>query len=178
MALEVEDGTGKPDADSYLSVTDASTLIGERHGTAAKATWDALADNVKEAALREATLYVDGTYGPRFIGYRRFGLQALEWPRVDAAVGDAYDGAWIPWDSVPDKVLLATAMLAYKARSGPLSVDSSDARVTQSESVEVGPISISTSYESGSSTTDRFREVTTVLRSLTGSSVNVPVVLA
>lgn len=80
MALEVEDGTGKSNAESYESVSNADTY----HAARGRADWAGLAEAVKEQALRRATDYIDMRFGPRFRGDRLSAEQALQWPRLSA----------------------------------------------------------------------------------------------
>ena len=51
MSLVVEDGTGKADAESYISVADADTYHSNRGNT----DWAALTTTEKEQLLRGAT---------------------------------------------------------------------------------------------------------------------------
>ena len=81
MALIVEDGTGLPDADSYVSVADAdiyATAMGHFAWLDAAVTNDQ-----KEVALRRATQYIDSEY--TFRGSILDPDQALEWPREEYA---------------------------------------------------------------------------------------------
>ena len=108
MAIVVEDGTGKADAESYVSVEDAeqyASLYGhEDFGAAAEAD--------QEAALRRATRAIDALYGSRFPGARLNGrAQALQWPRSDAY--DA-DGEEIASDEIPTEVVSATVEFAIR----------------------------------------------------------------
>jgi hypothetical protein len=66
MTLTVEDGTGKADAESYISVADADTYFTARNN----ATWAALSTSDKEAALRKATDYMLQAYRVRWAGMR------------------------------------------------------------------------------------------------------------
>lgn len=77
MALVVEDGTGKADANSYVSRTDADTLLSFH---ASQAKWAALSDADKEAALQRATEYLDLKF--RWYGQALYQIQALQWPRT------------------------------------------------------------------------------------------------
>ena len=77
MALIVEDGTGLLTAESYISVVDFQT-----RATAEGFVYTSYSDTLIEQALRRATIYLDGKYRLRFIGYRTHNRsQALEWPR-------------------------------------------------------------------------------------------------
>lgn len=79
MALIVEDGTGRPDANSYASVAaadawNASQLDG--------ASWDMLDVSDKERALITATDVIDSSLD--WDGEPAEAFQALQWPRVGA----------------------------------------------------------------------------------------------
>lgn len=132
MALVVEDGTGKADAESYISVADADTYFAAR----GNATWAAIATSaLKEAALRAATDYMEGRYGSLWKGERVDAVQALSWPRADVIVhGFALDA-----DVVPTPVARACAELAVRASADELLADQGS-QVTQET---VGPISVS-----------------------------------
>lgn len=93
MSLTVEDGTGRPNADSYVSVDDATAYHAARGNTG----WATAGSSdggqspasfaAQEAALRRATTFIDATYRGRFPGYPLKGrAQALEWPRSGAYV--------------------------------------------------------------------------------------------
>ena len=71
MPLIVEDGSGLANADSYVSVADCQAYAAD-HGLAFAGEAAAL------AALRNATLYLDGEY--TYCGERATDIQALEWP--------------------------------------------------------------------------------------------------
>jgi len=85
MAIVVEDGTGKSDAVSYVTVAYADAYHLARGNT----SWTG-ADEVKEAALIRATDYLDGKYSTRWPGTRESTTQALDWPRVNAYDVDNY----------------------------------------------------------------------------------------
>lgn len=77
MALVVETGTGVIGADSYASVAEADAYWAGRSGADA-AAWAAALLPAKEAALRDASLFIDvyhlSGYGPLVDG------QGLAWP--------------------------------------------------------------------------------------------------
>jgi hypothetical protein len=132
MALIVEDGNSRVDADAYVSV-DGFKLHCANWG------YDIAAfDDTKiEQAIRRATLYVDGH---RFKGTRAAAGQALEFPRENLVDWSGHAVA-----GVPRNVMAATAELAFKGLSGPLDKDEDRGGMVASKSV--GPISIS--YEAG-----------------------------
>ncbi|MGO4326739.1 DnaT-like ssDNA-binding protein [Cupriavidus sp. 2TAF22] len=116
MAIVVEDGTGKPDANSYVSVAEADAYHADRGNTAwASAT-------AKEAKLINATAYADSMY--RFQGQAAGTTQALEWPRAGVT-------------GIPKRVKDAVCELALRALAGPLAADVKPDQVTETT---VGPI--------------------------------------
>lgn len=142
MALIVEDGTGKADAESYISVTDADTYFSNR----GNATWAALTNTVKEQLLRKGTDYMVQVYRLRWKGTRVSATQALDFPRnfmeredYEASSINGYQmlggNYYYPSDDVPIEIAHACAELAYKANSGDLSPDLS--RSTIREKVDV-----------------------------------------
>lgn len=79
MALVVEDGTGKDNADSYISRANADTYFTDR---ASPSDWTDLTDDQKDSALRYGTRYVDDNYS--FVGVITKDAQTLSWPRYRA----------------------------------------------------------------------------------------------
>lgn len=79
MTLIVEDGTGLPNAESYVSEATFKAYA-DAHGF----NYSSFSDTQIEQAARRATQFID-SYRFRFPGYRtNRRLQALEWPRIGA----------------------------------------------------------------------------------------------
>lgn len=128
MALIVEDGTGRSDAESYVSVAEADTYFSNRGYT----LWATLLEAEKEQALRRSTDYIGEVYRLRWNGSRVNGTQALDWPRA-FVLRDDYEYAglngsqfiggqfYFPSDEVPKQVKDACCYLAFKASQGDLS---------------------------------------------------------
>jgi hypothetical protein len=80
---------------SYVSVSDANTYWLDRNNS----VWSSLTTAKKEAALIEATQYLDANYS--FIGTQDI-LRTLAWPRFDVYItkgnlaGVSYDATTIP----------------------------------------------------------------------------------
>lgn len=152
MALIVEDGSGRADSESYISVADATT----RHANLGNAAWAAAAsDTVREQALRNATRYMVQAYRQRWVGNRVKvnPPQALDWPRYGVEV----DGFPVHYDIVPADIANACADLALKALAGELAPD-----LTQLVTREkVGPIE--TDYSHGSPQFKRYRAIDMML---------------
>ena len=150
MALEVEDGTGKSTAESYISVADASSYHTARGNTA----WAALAtDALREAALRRATDYMRQAYRSRWQGYKVNEDQALDWPRYDVEV----EGYAIDSDIVPTEIKNACAELALRASAADLNPD-----LTQGVAREkVGQIEVE--YDKASPQFTRYKAIDAIL---------------
>ena len=133
MSLVVEDGTGLPTAESYLSVADLDTYVSNRGLTNAAATTPA-----KEAALRNATTFIDSF--ARYKGVRYSETQGLEFPRTGLTDWSGYTVS-----GIPNRLKNACAELAVKAASESLYTDADRGGMVKSESV--GPIS--TTYMDG-----------------------------
>lgn len=128
MALIVETGAGIANAESYISVADATT----RHANNGMTNWATLSTTEMEAALRRATVYMEQAFRERWRGRRSYFTQALSWPRWGVIV----DGFPIYATVVPPEVAAACADLALKAAAGDLNADLTTRVVTK----KVGPI--------------------------------------
>ena len=79
MVLVKEDGTGKPDSNTYALVADADAFHeGHLYATA----WTGASTPNKEKALVLATRLIDASY--QFNGGKTKSTQALQWPREGA----------------------------------------------------------------------------------------------
>jgi hypothetical protein len=86
ITLVVEDGTGKTDANTYVSRADATShLEGHLYATG----WTGATDANKDAALAMATRIIDA--GMNFNGAKTEQAQALQWPRYQCINSDAGD---------------------------------------------------------------------------------------
>ena len=160
MALIAEDGTGKPDAESYCTLAAATAY----HAAMGNGAWAALAsDDLREQALRRATAYMLQTYRLSWAGYRVSTTQALDWPRYDVPQLDTWDGAgadYYPSNVVPVEVRNACAELALRAAAGPLLADEGREVIEQT----VGPIT--TKYARGAGDAKRYTAVDAMLKGL------------
>lgn len=153
MSLIIEDGSGKSDAESFISVVDASTYFTARGNT----TWDALDTGeetaAREAVLRKATDYMTAVYRDRWEGVRYTEDQALCWPRA----GVVRDSWSVDIDEIPTEVKHVCAELALKSASAALNPDLKQGKV----SVTVGPIK--TEYDKNSPQYTRYKFVDNLL---------------
>lgn len=160
MALIVEDGSGRTDSESYISVANATA----RHAAFGNTAWAALAtDALREAALRNATAYMQQAYRSRWTGLKLTAAQALDWPRYGVVV-DGYD---VASDIVPTEIANACADLALKASAGELNADLERAVIRE----KVGPLEIE--YSAHSPQQIRYRAIDQMLSPyLSGSSAS------
>jgi hypothetical protein len=165
MSLNVEDGTGLSTSESYASVSDADTRLGNLGMT----IWSPLQTSEKEAALRRATNYLEQAYRESWKGLRLHKDQALSWPRWDVLVDN------FPTDpnSVPPEVKNACIDLALKAAAGDLNADLTRGVITK----KIGPIE--TQYDRYSPQSVRYPSIDQQLRPfLRGSGANAMLVRA
>lgn len=133
MALIVEDGSGLANAESYLSVVDATA---HHLKMGSKEAWGAVGNEAtKEALLRQGANYLRDRYLGQWLGEATVSAQRLDWPRAGAT---SRTGASIASNVVPEEVKAACAELALKAASTSLMPDA-----TQTVKREkVGPIEV------------------------------------
>ena len=160
--MTVDATLGGTDSDSYVSNADADSYWVDRNNT----TWSSANNAERDAALREATLYMDGKYS--WVGSLKATDQSLNWPRVNA-----YDvqGREVS-DIIPVKVEQACSELALQALAGTL-VDPSADRGGRTKKEKVGEIEVE--YFSDSSTQKLYAFVDMILSSVTinsGSTIN------
>lgn len=161
MSLIVEDGTGRSDAESYLSVADADTYHAA-HG--APAAWTGASTGTKETALRTATDYLDSVYAEKWRGQPNLGTQRLAWPRYGVTI----DGWWQDYSVIPRALKEATAELALRniTETTGIMPDVSEPGTIASESVGLGSLSKSTSYMGGKRQWKLFRRVEALVAKL------------
>jgi hypothetical protein len=158
VALTIEDGSGKVDANSYASIADADAYLSQRGMT----LWANLSDTEKSQSLIRACDYMQQVYRERWNGTRTSTTQALDWPRYLVPVKDAPGTLTIYYANniVPIEVQVACIALALKAAAGDLAPDIQPP--TTSESVG----SISVSYSPGARQTVRYQAIDHMLAPL------------
>jgi hypothetical protein len=158
MALIVEDGTAKSDAQVYCSVEYADAW----HSARGITLWATLSLPEKEAALVRAAHYMQQAYRLRWVGQRKTVTQSMDWPRynvprADGPVAYGYGPAYYADNVVPIEVQQANAEMAFKAASGDLAADI--AQIVKREKVDV----IEVEYMDGSTPIVRYRAVDNLL---------------
>jgi hypothetical protein len=130
----VEDGSGVPNANSYVSLEEADDIASLNLHTAN--AWAALTSPQKQSLL----IYVTGALDARtqWGGSRSSPHQGLEWPRQ--GVQDRYGNA-LSASAVPYNLRWAVVELAkYNIDADRLSVERTDSVVSE---LQVGPIKLS-----------------------------------
>lgn len=155
MALTVENGAGKPDAESYASVTEADDYVDMWSGDQA---WTDASTTDKERALRKGTRFVD-TH--RFLGHRLTDAQALDWPRDEVGI---VDGQYVHPGTIPTPVKEATFEAALRDVRGETLFPDHDGGTIESESSQVGEVSQSKTYATPRRPVRTFEAVMQLLR--------------
>lgn len=125
MAIIVEDGSGKIDANSYVTVTEAREYAIARGVT--------LPDDDKvEAYLTIAMDYLETL---KYRGRRSYPdhPQALSWPRANVQV----DCTYLPSDKIPRQITSAQKQLVVEQAAGRSLMPSSDGTVVKRKKVDV-----------------------------------------
>lgn len=118
--------------DSYVSVDEADVYWENHNNT----VWPAASDENKEKALRDATIYIDGIYEGRWVGFHPGGSsQILAWPR-----NGAVDSEGRSVSGIPQRVEEATSRLALEALAEFLT--KAEDRGGRIESAKVGALEV------------------------------------
>lgn len=164
MALIVEDGTGKSDANSYISVDEANSYHSGRGNT----LWETLSTTEKEQAIVRSVDYMIQVYRLKWDGTRNTTVQALDFPRSFVEIKDHQyqtvngyaiigGNTFYPNDEVPQEVKNACAELAFKAASGELAEDLTQGVIR--EKVDV----LEVEYDKNSPQYKRYRAIDNLL---------------
>lgn len=138
MALVVEDGTGKTDADAFVSVAGFEAWADKRGHAHSDYT-----EAQKEQAIRRATEFMSTAW--RWKGYPTKGrnadggAQAQAWPRAFAI--DKY-GVSVRSDVVPVEVINATCEVTRRELASPGAMTPDTTPSERRKSVGVGPLRV------------------------------------
>lgn len=168
MALEVEDGTGKANADAYVDAAYVDAYVAKFLG--GNAAWDGASEAAKEAAIVRFTQYLDLVYRQDFRGVKRTDEQSREWPRSFVY---ADSGRLLSDTLIPEPLKHASAEGAVRALVTTELIPDLDpsSQGIKSESVAVDTIKESIEYVGTKPTTTIYRKLTAVLsKVLNGTS--------
>lgn len=165
MPLIVEDGTGLPAAESYISLDSLKAYAAGRGVDISGFT-----DEQNESALRRATTYIDGKYRKQlqsgrwvslFSGEKKNGRgQALEWPRSGA---EDYEGFPISDSTVPVEVKNATAEAGYREALNPDSLSPDFVSASMVKREKVGPLETEFAVSVGADAAGSVRPVISII---------------
>ncbi|ASN67306.1 hypothetical protein 10AX3_7 [uncultured Caudovirales phage] len=165
MPLIVEDGTGLPAAESYISLDSLKAYAAGRGVDISGVT-----DEQNESALRRATTYIDGKYRKHlqsgrwaslFSGEKKNGRgQALEWPRSGA---EDYEGLPISDSTVPIEVKNATAEAGYREALNPGSLSPDFVSASMVKREKVGPLETEFAVSVGADAAGSVRPVISII---------------
>lgn len=158
MALVVEDGTGKANADALISVVDATAYhAGRGNAEWASETYD---DDDRERAIRRATAFLSNSF--TWAGIRsKNRKQALAWPR--SGVVDQ-EGNGIKADEIPIEIADACAEIALRelVSPGAMNPDFTASDLVKREKIGA----IETEYALSNTSADAQRPVLLVVRDM------------
>lgn len=166
MALVVEDGTGVSNADAYAAIATVDAYATARALTAWTGT-----TAVKEAAIKEATVYLDTSYAWK--GAIESETQALAWPREGVIDKEGREVT-----GLPQRVIDACCELAVMKITAALVTSRSEAEV---QSMTAGAVSITYARGNRVSEGERFAWVDRLLTGLHGGRAgggNIPLLKA
>ena len=166
LTLIVEDGTGKPDANSYASVADADAYY---DGHLYASAWTAATTGNKEKALVFATRLIDSQF--QFNGWKAHDEQALQWPRERCQDPDRgfpvtilllAIGAYVESNIVPKAVVDATCEMARELLIADRTAAAPGEGIDYKRTADSNATSDGTNYSSeSSSTTTRYDKADT-----------------
>lgn len=149
MALVIEDGSGKTNSQSYVTVAEVQAYA---------ALYGLSPSGASEADIMKAMRYLEGAFYDRWVGLKKTEEQALSWPRAYAA---RRDGWTIRESEIPKEVKDAVCILALRSRDSENLLPD----ITRSDSVieeQIGPIRVK--YADNARVTTLYRDVEIVIK--------------
>lgn len=151
VTFNVEDGTCVSDANSYISLEEASQYQKNKN----RSEWLALSDEEKMVSLIKATQYVDKLY--TWKGVRKFESQVLSFPRVNVNRTDWLYLEGFPVRDIPRQIkdaVCEASFYAYKANAELFTVHEAEgAGVKRDKKVVSGAVEKEIEYFSNSEVT-------------------------
>lgn len=140
MAFVVEDGTGLANATAYIDGAFATTY----HADRGNSSWASASLSSRQAAIINATSYIDIRFGQDFIGIRKKDTQALEWPRFAREQDTLFETSITQnINTIPNKLKQACAeyaLIAISATIAPNPEYEDTNRLVTFKKEVVGPI--------------------------------------
>lgn len=141
--FEVEDGTGKTNATTYIGVDNADQLADD-YGL----TWPSgYAIIQKERALNVGSRYLDTRYDGQWKGYRNSADQSMAWPRDGVTDTDGWD---IDSDEIPEKLKQSAVEVAvYFADTGSTFPSLDDGGTLKKKKIKIDVLEIEKEFLAG-----------------------------
>lgn len=159
--LVVEDGTGKADANAYVSLSDCADYCAARG-----LSFPSSPSEPGEQAIIRATAAIDAKYRARFPGSKLNGrAQALQWPRTGAYDADDEE---ISSDEIPIEIVMATCEAAVREMEEAGSMMPDLERGGDIRSLKAGSVAIE--YSGAAPATTTFSIIDGILAPLLGSA--------
>lgn len=161
MPLVVENGTGKVNANSYVTVAQYDTYCADR------GRGDLLAMSLtdKHADLVVATSYVDSRWGKLLKGIQEFPtVQALLFPRTGIVTKNG-----VALTGIPVVLMMAVLEYAVQNRDVGLFPTIEEQRLPEISEIQVGPIKINKEYRSTASGFKTFQLADSYMNQLVNS---------
>ena len=163
MAFITEDGSIVAGANSYATIPGSISYFIDRNN----ATWAAADALDQQAALLEATSFLDSSYIWRGVIVQE--AQALDWPRGGAVDNE---GRNLDNDAIPIQLVQATYELALLALTGDLLPSQDRGGQIKRSKVVIDVIEEETEYFSSASPSRTFASVDRLIAGLIEGSVN------
>ena len=159
----VEDGTGKSDANAYITEAWATQYWEDHDDSNFTTAWADVAD--KEMAIRMATQYLDAVHKKLWKGQKKLSTQALDFPRSNLYDSNNYI---LANDELPAQLMAATAELAIRHENEDegLMPDLDEPGEVSAYTVKAGPVSESTKWVTGRSEYKEFSVIENLLADL------------
>ncbi len=142
--FEVEDGTGKADANAYVTVATV-TQYAEDY-LADSSTWTGLTQAVQERHIRVATRFLDASFYLRWKGSRANKGQALDWPRKGVVDRSGFQ---LAADEIPATLEQACCQFVLEALSDDLLPNLDSAGRVKRKREKLGDLEQDVEYEGG-----------------------------
>ena len=178
MAITINATVGAADANSYLTLSDANTIVDGFVEDADVTAWSSATEDQKNRALYTAAQRLDRE---RFLGARATDTQSMQWPRVGVRKPDTYINTYaagfpfrITTDyfsetEIPDQIKKAQTVLAVYLNNNKDGIGLSG--LEDFKNVQVGPINV-TPDKYGAVGADRIPPI--VQQYLTGLRISGP----
>lgn len=158
----VEDGSGKSDANAYDTV-EGVDLYWDNHGT--PQNWGSASQAEKEQRIRLATQWLDINFGHEYRGKKAYYESALLFPRFGLYDSEGYCRDTSEY--LPQELKDALAEVADRVDiTSDLTPDITTPGNIKSETIKVGPITESKTYEPARSQEVSYPKIERILRPL------------